>query len=376
MNIQEEKLNPKCNACKTYWKPDETDIKPSGACAKTCKKCRNRQKEIRLKKKCEHGKEKRHCRECDGSSYCEHNVRKGRCKECGGSSLCEHKVEKSSCVKCGGSSICEHNRERRRCRECEGNGFCEHNVRKNRCKKCCGGSICEHNRERYTCKECHGGGICEHQHERRSCKECGGNALCEHKRIRSICKECNGGSICEHQRIRSYCKECNGGGICEHQRIRGVCKECKGGQICEHNRQKRGCKDCNFQLYLIGLQRKGISRLFIQSDIPKTKRSIEYLGMDSDEFILFFEKKMNLYNAKNEIKMTWMNIHIDHIKPISVFDLDDEDEFLSCCNFTNLQPLLGKDNLEKHNKWDITSELYWNTHIKDNDNFFDIYNVK
>jgi hypothetical protein len=125
---------------------------------------------------------------------------------------------------------------------------------------------------------------------------------------------------------------------------------------------------------LIGLQRKGISRLFIQSDIPKTKRSIEYLGMDSDEFILFFEKKMNLYNAKNEIKMTWMNIHIDHIKPISVFDLDDEDEFLSCCNFTNLQPLLGKDNLEKHNKWDITSELYWNTHIKDNDNFFDIYN--
>ena len=340
MNIQEEKLNPKCNTCKTYWKPDETDIKPSGACAKSCKKCRNRQKELRLKKKCEHGKEKRHCRECGGSSYCEHNVRKGRCKECGGSSLCEHKLEKSSCVKCGGSSICEHNRERRRCRECEGNGFCEHNVRKNRCKKCGGGSICEHNRDKYTCKECHGGGICKHQHERRSCKECGGNALCEHKRIRSICKECNGGSICEH------------------------------------NRQKRGCKDCNFQLYLIGLQRKGISRLFIQSDIPKTKRSIEYLGMDSDEFILFFEKKMNLYNAKNEIKMTWMNIHIDHIKPISVFDLDDEDEFLCCCNFTNLQPLLGKDNLEKHNKWDITSELYWNTHIKDKDNFFDIYNVK
>ena len=304
MNIPEEKLNPKCNACKTYWKPDETDIKPSGACAKTCKKCRNRQKEYRLTYKCEHGKQP------------------SQCKACGGGSFCEHGIYKADCIVCGGSSICEHNKRRR------------------------------------------------------ICKECCGNCLCEHSRLRSQCKECNGGSICEHKKVRSDCKECGGGRTCKHHRIKRICKDCKGNHICEHQRQKHRCKDCNFKYYLIDLQRKSVGRLFHQSTFNKNKHSIEYLGMDSDAFILFFEKKMNLYNEKNNIKMTWNNIHIDHIKPVSVFDLDDENEFLNCCNYTNLQPLLAKDNLEKYNKWEITSELYWNTHIKDNDNFFDIYNVK
>ena len=40
MNKQETP-NPKCNKCKCYWKPDETDIKSSGLCCKTCKKCRD-----------------------------------------------------------------------------------------------------------------------------------------------------------------------------------------------------------------------------------------------------------------------------------------------------------------------------------------------
>jgi len=135
------------------------------------------------------------------------------------------------------------------------------------------------------------------------------------------------------------------------------------------------CKKCNFELYLINLQRVQIYRVFKNSSQTKKKQSIEYLGLNSDEFIKFFQKKISLYNEKNEIKMTWDNIHTDHIKPVSSFDLDDEDEFLSCCNYTNLQPLLAEDNLKKHNKWDITSEIYWNTHIKDNDNYFEIYNV-
>ena len=42
-----ETPNPKCNLCRCYWKPDETDIKPSGLVAKTCKRCRAYQKERR-----------------------------------------------------------------------------------------------------------------------------------------------------------------------------------------------------------------------------------------------------------------------------------------------------------------------------------------
>jgi len=50
-------------------------------------------------------------------------------------------------------------------------------------------------------------------------------------------------------------------------------------------------------------------------------------------------------------EMTFDNIHIDHIKPVSRFDLDDEDELLKCCHFTNLQTWLCKDNLGLYNTW-------------------------
>jgi hypothetical protein len=40
--------------------------------------------------------------------------------------------------------------------------------------------------------------------------------------------------------------------------------------------------------------------------------------------------------------MEWDNIHLDHIKPVSKFNLDDETEFLDCCHYTNFQPLLAK----------------------------------
>ena len=57
------------------------------------------------------------------------------------------------------------------------------------------------------------------------------------------------------------------------------------------------------------------------------------------------------------------NIHYDHIKPVSRFNLEDDAEMLECCHFTNLQPLLAKDNLEKHNKWTDADEVFWRENI-------------
>ena len=38
--------------------------------------------------------------------------------------------------------------------------------------------------------------------------------------------------------------------------------------------------------------------------------------------------------------MTLDNISIDHIKPISKFNLDDENDFLDCCNYTNIHTII------------------------------------
>lgn len=41
------KQNPKCSGCRCFWKPDETDIKPSGLYFKICKKCREYRKKYK-----------------------------------------------------------------------------------------------------------------------------------------------------------------------------------------------------------------------------------------------------------------------------------------------------------------------------------------
>jgi len=161
---------------------------------------------------------------------------------------------------------------------------------------------------------------------------------------------------------------------CEHDKQRNRCKDCGGASICEHNKIRSQCRDCNLSLYLVHLQRGQINRCFKSSTLDKNKHSIEYLGCDIETFINLFQKKMDYFNefiATNEL-MTYDNIHIDHIKPVSKFNLDNEDEFLDCCNYTNLQPLLSKDNLEKSNKWDESNETFWKNNII-NKEYYEIY---
>jgi len=55
--------------------------------------------------------------------------------------------------------------------------------------------------------------------------------------------------------------------------------------------------------------------------------------------------------------MDWDNYgiygwHIDHIKPCSLFNLENIEEQKKCFHYTNLQPLWAIDNLKKGNKYD------------------------
>jgi hypothetical protein len=74
------------------------------------------------------------------------------------------------------------------------------------------------------------------------------------------------------------------------------------------------------------------------------------LGCSIDFLIAYLEAHFNP-------GMTWGNWgegpgkwHIDHIVPLAWFDLTNREQFLSACNYTNLQPLWEEENLKKGSK--------------------------
>lgn len=62
----------------------------------------------------------------------------------------------------------------------------------------------------------------------------------------------------------------------------------------------------------------------------------------------------NHLEKKFEKGMTWKNFgkwHIDHIKPMSHFDLMKVKDQYLCCNYKNLQPMWATENLSKGNRY-------------------------
>ena len=79
--------------------------------------------------------------------------------------------------------------------------------------------------------------------------------------------------------------------------------------------------------------------------------AVRDLGCSIPEFKTYLEARF-YPNPKTGEAMTWENWtldgwHIDHIKPLSAFDLTDRLQFLQAAHHTNLQPLWAQENLSK-----------------------------
>ncbi len=83
----------------------------------------------------------------------------------------------------------------------------------------------------------------------------------------------------------------------------------------------------------------------------KSGSAIRDLGCSIEEL------KQHL-KSKFQPGMTWSNYglhgwHIDHIQPLSSFNLGNIKEFKKACHHNNLQPMWAKDNLSKGTRYEI-----------------------
>jgi hypothetical protein len=76
--------------------------------------------------------------------------------------------------------------------------------------------------------------------------------------------------------------------------------------------------------------------------------AVKDLGCTISEFKIYLENKFQPgMSWDNHGQFGW---HIDHIKPLSSFDLSNRKQLLDVCHYTNLQPLWWQDNLSKGDK--------------------------
>ena len=80
----------------------------------------------------------------------------------------------------------------------------------------------------------------------------------------------------------------------------------------------------------------------------KSGSAVRDLGCSIEDLKRYLESKF-------EIGMSWKNYgewHIDHVVPLSWFNLENREQLIYACRFDNLQPLWAEDNIRKSDKYE------------------------
>lgn len=101
--------------------------------------------------------------------------------------------------------------------------------------------------------------------------------------------------------------------------------------------------------------RKFVSRMMdrIKAKRVQSARTTEIVGYTPAEFVAHIEPMF-------KPGMTWSNHglwHVDHIRPLSTFDLTDPQQQKMANSLHNLQPMWAKPNLKKSDKWSGQASL-------------------
>ena len=98
------------------------------------------------------------------------------------------------------------------------------------------------------------------------------------------------------------------------------------------------------------------SRLNHALRAKKSESVLDVLGCSIEELKTYLESKFYPHPETGEM-MTWDNYgrrgwHIDHIRPLSSFNLFDPKQMREACHYTNLQPMWASENLSKGATYD------------------------
>ena len=109
-------------------------------------------------------------------------------------------------------------------------------------------------------------------------------------------------------------------------------------------RNRLKCRNCERDDPRSKLIRAIRARIWVS--LTKEKHTVEYLGCSNIEYITWITNNDFNYTIENHGN-EW---HIDHVIPLSKFNLEDEQQQLLAFNWRNTMPLAVKENLSKNNK--------------------------
>ena len=81
----------------------------------------------------------------------------------------------------------------------------------------------------------------------------------------------------------------------------------------------------------------------------KRSRTVEYIGCTPDELRAHLEKQFTGDMSWSNHGQLW---HVDHIRPCASYDHTDDAQVRKCHHYSNLQPMLGPENLSKGSMWE------------------------
>ena len=200
--------------------------------------------------------------------------------------------------------------------------------------------------------------------ENKCCIKCGKNKIIdEFLKNRNTCKECNN----DKRRLRYKndedhrknliikATEYKHGKVIERRKMKELeigignkkcnyCNEIKPIDNFRHNRLK--CKICERDDPKEKFKRVVRTRIYNALLRNKNKNTIEYLGCKPDDYVKWISYNSYDYIIENHGKL-W---HIDHVIPLSKFNLENEEEQFIAFNWRNTTAVSIKENLSKNNK--------------------------